>query len=226
MGAVAAGRRVRPYGCGVFTGLVQAMGEVREVTAKGSGLRLGVEAGGWTYRPGAGDSVAVNGCCLTAVESATPAGLMRFDVVGETLAKTTLGAWAVGRKVNLEHAATMGTLLGGHMVQGHVDGVGRVVANGEGAGGWRLVVEVSAEVMVFMAPKGSVCVDGVSLTLASVDVSARRIEAALIPTTLAVTTLSALRAGDGVNIEADTVAKTVVHYLRAFGGLRALGDAR
>lgn len=194
------------------------MGVVREATSKGAGLRLGVEAAGWAYRAGAGDSVAVNGCCLTAVEAASPAGLMRFDVVGETLAKTTLGAWAVGRRVNLEHAATLATLLGGHMVQGHVDGVGRVISNGEGPGGWRLVVELSADVMAFMAPKGSVCVDGVSLTLANVDVPARRIEIALIPTTLAVTTLGSLRAGDGVNIEADTVAKTVVHYLRAFGG--------
>lgn len=196
------------------------MGMVREVAASGTGLRLAVEAAGWTYRPAAGDSMAVNGCCLTAVEAATPAGLMRFDVVGETLAKTTLGAWAVGRKVNLEHAATMGTLLGGHMVQGHVDGVGRVVANGDGPGGWRLVVELPPEVMVFMAPKGSVCVDGVSLTLASVDVPTRRIEIALIPTTLAVTTLGVLREGDDVNIEADMMAKTVVHYLRVFGGAR------
>lgn len=201
------------------------MGEVVEATRRSGGLRLGIRAAGWGYRAAAGDSVAVNGCCLTAVEAATADGTMLFDAVPVTLLTTSLGSWKVGCRVNLEHAATMGTLLGGHMVQGHVDGVGLVVSNGEGPGGWRLVVELLPDLMAFMAPKGSVCIDGVSLTLANVDVPARRIEIALIPTTLAVTTLGTLRAGDGVNIEADTVAKTVVHYLQAFGGLRAFGGA-
>ncbi len=113
----------------MFTGLIEHMGVVRSRGVSASGERLVVDPSGWEHVPRAGDSVAVNGCCLTVVADPGKAqGLLEFDVVPETLAKTTLGGFRAGQRVNLEHAATMATLLGGHLVQGHVDGVGRVVS--------------------------------------------------------------------------------------------------
>jgi riboflavin synthase len=207
----------------MFTGLVQAMGTVRERSQTPSGIRLEVEPTGprgtWGYRPAPGESISVSGCCLTI---AAPAGgrpgcsLWAFDIVPETLAKTTLGGLGQGSLVNLEHSVTPATLLGGHLVQGHVDGVGTVdrVDRGEQ---WRLRIRPPAGLMEFMVPKGSVALDGVSLTLAAVDPEDGWLEVALIPTTLEVTTLGALRAGDRCNIEADSMAKTVVHWLKHFG---------
>jgi len=144
-------------------------------------------------------------------------GTLAFDVVPETLAVTTLAGWQAGRRVNLEHAATPTTLLGGHLVQGHIDGVGRVVSNADAGQGWRLAIELPASISPYMAPKGSVCVDGVSLTIAAFDPATARLEVALIPTTLERTTLAALAPGDGVNLEADALAKMVVQYLGVFG---------
>lgn len=217
----------------MFTGIIEHVGTVAEVVATRTGRRLVVDPCGWEYagRAAIGDSVAVGGCCLTLAERVA-GGLLAFDVVPETLAKTNLGGFAVGRRVNLEHAATLGTLLGGHVVQGHVDGVGRVEKNekrkaatqqsGEDEG-WVLRVGLSREVMKWMVPKGSVALDGVSLTLAAVDVAGLAIEIALIPTTLAKTTLSELKAGDSINVEADVMSKTVVHYLEHFAGTGGRG---
>jgi len=203
----------------MFTGLVQHLGRVQAATSSGTSLRLIIDPQDWPHRPAPGDSIAVNGCCLTLAGSPLH-GRLTFDAVPETLAKTTLGSWSAGRPVNLEHAATPTTLLGGHMVQGHIDGVGRVVSNGESSLGWRLKVDVPPDLMPCMPPKGSVCVDGVSLTIADADASAHHIEIALIPTTLKLTTLGSLRPGDSVNIEADVVAKTVVNVLRHYPHLR------
>lgn len=169
-----------------------------------------MDAGGWGYRAAAGDSVAVNGCCLTAVRGAARGNRLVFDVIPETLAKTTLGGLRAGERVNLEHAATAMTLLGGHMVQGHVDGVARVEKI-ETKGEWRVRVRPPAGLMPYMVGKGSVCLDGVSLTLAAV--GRGWIEVALIPTTLEMTTLASWRVGGDVNIEADAMAKTVVGWL-------------
>ncbi len=214
----------------MFTGIVEHMGRVAEVRSTPSGSRLVVDSCAWGHRPSPGDSIAVSGCCLTIVggpgAGCGDAGLLAFDVVPETLAKTTLGTCRVGQGVNLEHAATANTLMGGHVVQGHVDGVGRVESNGHtangqmgrGEGEWRLRVALPRDLMEYMVPKGSVAIDGVSLTLASVDVAREAVEIALIPTTLAKTTLGGRRPGDGVNVEADVMAKTVVHYLRHFAG--------
>ena len=204
---------------GMFTGLIEAMGELVGSEASAAGRRLVVEVRGWGYTARRGDSVAVNGVCLTAVRDSGVGGVGRFefDVVPETLSKTTLGGLSVGARVHVEQAATMATLLGGHMVLGHVDGVGRVVANGEReGGGWVLEIECPAGTMEYMVPKGSVAVEGVSLTLAAVEAGAGRISIALIPTTLEKTTLGGLRPGDGVNIECDGMAKTVVQYLKHF----------
>jgi riboflavin synthase len=146
-----------------------------------------------------------------------PDGVFSFDAIPETLSKTTLGLLSEGDQVHLEHAATATTLLGGHIVQGHVDGVARVVGI-DTTDGWRVRLAVPSEIMVYMAPKGSVCLDGVSLTLAKVEPREGWIEVALIPTTLEKTMMGGWIAGRGVNIEADVLAKTVVQYMRAFAG--------
>jgi len=196
----------------MFTGLVQTVGVVAEAEARTGGLRLSVRASGWDYRPGLGDSISVNGCCLTLAAGFD--GLMRFDVVAETLSKTTLGGLRVDSRVNLERSLAVGDLLGGHQVQGHVDGVGVV----ERVADWRVWVRPPVGLMVYMVPRGSICIDGVSLTLADVDPVGGLIQVALIPTTLEKTTLGGWVAGTKVNIEADAMAKTIVHYLKHFGG--------
>jgi riboflavin synthase len=207
----------------MFTGLVQALGKVASVeprpAAAGAGVRLLIDPLGWSYRPGLGDSIAVSGCCLTVAglegPDGRPGSLWAFDAIPETLAKTTLGGLAPGSRVNLEHAATPTTLLGGHVVQGHVDGVA-VVESVLTEGEWRVRIRPPAELMEYMTPKGSVCVEGVSLTLARVE-PRQWFEVALIPVTLEKTTLGDLRAGSSVNVEADAFAKTVVNWVRHYG---------
>lgn len=194
----------------VFTGIIERVGRIRTFARSGAGARLVVEAGPWRYRANKGDSVAVSGVCLTAVQNAGRANTLIFDAVPETLARTTLGELAPGDNVNLEHAATAGTLLGGHMVQAHVDGVAEVVKV-ETRGEWRVRLRPPAGLMRYMIHKGSVCLDGVSLTLAAVGAS--WIEVALIPVTLEKTTLGEWRAGRRVNIEADIISKTIVTHL-------------
>jgi riboflavin synthase len=166
----------------------------------------------------AGDSVAVSGACLTAVEVAD--AVATFEVGGETLSRTTLGRRAAGDRVNLERALSVGDRLDGHLVQGHVDGTAEVadIRRGEP---WMLVLSAAPELTAQMVPKGSVAVDGVSLTL--VEVADRRFSVALIPTTLGETTLGELRTGDAVNVETDLLGKYVRRYLeglsRSAGGL-------
>ncbi len=201
----------------MFTGIIEKLGRVVANRPTSAGRRLEIEAAGWGYEPRTGDSVAVRGVCLTVVEAAREGQTLRlaFDAVPETLAKTTLGEFAPGDVVHLEHAATLATLLGGHLVQGHVDGVGvvRRVARG---GEYRVTIDPGTLLLPYVAPKGSVCMDGVSLTVASVDRAAGTFDVALIPATLEKTTLRALDAGSRVNIECDVIAKTVVHYLREY----------
>jgi riboflavin synthase len=192
--------------------LISAIGEIRQARAVGAGRELEIAVPWTSLVPG--ESVAVDGACLT-VEQVIPGGFT-VHLITTTLERTRFGSAAPGDRCNLERALQVGERLGGHLVQGHVDGVGRVLVNGPGPD-WRLVIELPADLAPYMAPKGSVCVDGVSLTLAAVHAEQRRIDIALIPATLDKTTLRDLRPGDGVNIEADPIAKTVVHYLRAFG---------
>jgi len=200
----------------MFTGLVQAVGSVAAIEARPQGMRLQIDPGSWPYRPTPGDSISVSGVCLTVVEAM--GGRWAFDAVPETLAKTTLGRLALGSKVNLEHAATPSTLMGGHVVQGHVDGVGTVVSV-QTQREWRVRIRPPADLMEYMVPKGSVCVEGVSLTLASVQ-ARERFEVALIPVTLEKTNLGTLKAGDLVNLEADIFAKTVVNWMRNYANQR------
>jgi riboflavin synthase len=197
----------------MFTGLVQAIGEVMEATPRpGGALRLAVRAAGWS--PAAGDSICVAGVCLTLAGPVRD-GVMAFDAVAETLAKTTLGGMKAGMGVNLERSLAAGDPMGGHTVQGHVDGIG-VVERVQSGADYRVWVRPPAALMEYIVPKGSIAIDGVSLTVAGVDVRAGVFDLALIPTTLEKTTLGRLRAGDRCNLESDILARTVVHYLRHF----------
>lgn len=156
-----------------------------------------------------GESVAVNGVCLTVAERG--AGTIGFDVIKETLARTNLGLLAEGDLVHVERSLRVGDRLSGHFVQGHVDGVAQLVGQSSAGDEWRLTLECPPELAKYLTPKGSVCLDGVSLTIAAVD--ANRFQVALIPTTLQVTTLGRRAAGWPFNLEMDVLAKTVVAYL-------------
>ncbi len=200
--------------------------------SRGKGLvRLEINPGSWKHAPALGDSIAVSGCCLTLAHFAkNPRMRARgwgFDVIPQTLAVTTLGGLKAGDRVNLEHALRADGLLGGHMVQGHVDGVGRVLKVTSGDD-WRARVQVPSHVAACMIPQGSITIDGVSLTIAAVGAARGEtaIEVALIPETLARTTLVDRRAGDLVNIEADMIAKTVVNVLAHREGARLATPAR
>ncbi len=199
----------------MFTGLVQAMGTVCGVHPGRAATRLRIDASGWSHRPEPGESICVSGCCLTLCESLGDDGLLSFDVVPQTLARTTLDTLTPGDRVNLEACCTPSTLLGGHLVQGHVDGIGRVlqVANGHDH---RVRIGAGNALIEFATPQGSVCVDGVSLTLAEVDHRAGWFEVALIPTTLRETTLGTLVEGSRVNLEMDILAKTLIHWARTY----------
>lgn len=200
----------------MFTGLVESGGRVEAVEVTPAGRRVAI-APNWAHAVGAGESICVSGVCLTVAEVNGQAGRLWFDVVPETLARTTLGRLAPGDRVNLERSATPSTLLGGHILQGHVDSLGRVQSVAR-AGERRVTVRPPADLMAYITPKGSVAIDGVSLTVARVEPGAGVFEVALIPVTLARTTLEDLCVGSEVNLEADIVAKTVVHYVRHYGG--------
>ena len=182
----------------MFTGLVREVGTVRSMV----GGRLLVET---RIEAALGDSVAVDGVCLTVV--ANDAGALAFDAVAETLARTTLGGLAQGSRVNLEPALRAGDPLGGHMVQGHVDGVGAFRGVAEGLHSF----DAPPEILRYVVEKGSIAVQGTSLTVAATDEQGFAV--ALIPHTLAVTTLGGLRPGDRVNLEADVLAKYVEKLL-------------
>ena len=190
----------------MFTGIVQAMGSIESAEARGGDLRLGVDASGIdAARRQMGDSVAVAGVCLT-VAGLTPRGFVA-DVSRETLEHTTIGSWRVGTRVNLEPALRAGDALGGHMVSGHVDGRAELLSMSGDARSQRLCVRVPAGLERYVARKGSVTLDGVSLTVNDVD--GREFGVNLIPHTLEVTTLGALKAGAQLNLEIDLMARYV-----------------
>ncbi len=199
----------------MFTGIVQALGTIQSAADTGAGRRLVVALAELAAAPIArGDSVCISGVCLTAVKCA--AGVAHFDVITETLKRSTLGGKKPQDRVNLELSLRGDSFVGGHFVQGHVDAVARVVAVREDARDWRVTFGVPAECMVYLIPKGSVAVDGVSMTIA--EVGEGTFTLAVIPTTLEKTTLAKLRVGDQVNVETDILARTVVHYLQQMSG--------
>jgi len=193
----------------VFTGIIETTGTIRAIEPSGDLTRLGVEAAGIAAEVAIGDSVAVNGACLTVTAAAN--GVVHFDAVAETLAKTALGDLVAGARVNLERALVAGGRLDGHIVQGHVDGVGRVRAWERSGDDVRLAIDCGDEIRQYLVSKGSVAIDGVSLTV--VDVDERGFDVALIPLTLEHTTLGERSVGDRVNLEADVLGKYVKSYI-------------
>ena len=193
----------------MFTGIVEAVGKVGEVRARGDVTRLGIDAPGIAADARVGDSVAVNGGCLTVV--AVQDGRLAFEAVRETLERTTLGGLRPGARVNLERALRADGRLDGHIVQGHVDEAGRVQELRRRGEDVLLRIACSRGFADWLVPKGSVAVDGVALTL--VEAGEEGFEVALIPHTLAITTLGDLRAEDRVNLEADVLGKYVKRYL-------------
>ncbi|HVN61796.1 MAG TPA: riboflavin synthase [Gaiellaceae bacterium] len=189
----------------MFTGIVRERGRVVAVEGGSEGVRLRIAAPQTAAHTAVGDSVAINGVCLTATSVAD--GELAFDAVAETLRRTSLGRLEPASEVNLEPALRAGEPLGGHIVQGHVDGVGRVRSLEPAGEGAALTVEAPPELLRYCVEKGSITVDGVSLTVASLADDAFSI--ALIPHTLAETTLSRLAPGDEVNLEVDVLAKYV-----------------
>ena len=194
----------------MFTGIVQSVGEIRAVTARGGDVELLVHAPNLGLDTVAiGDSIAVSGCCLTVTRLEGDA--FAADVSTETLNVTTLSQWGVGTHVNLEKALRAGDPLGGHYVTGHVDGIATVTALSADARSTRMQFEVPGNLARYIARKGSVCIDGVSLTVNEVEGS--RFGVNLIPHTLEVTTLGELRVGARVNVEVDIIAR----YLERLG---------
>lgn len=193
----------------MFTGLVQKLATIKQITADGPGSRLEIVEPSIASSAKLGDSIAVNGCCLTVV--ANDAESLAFEAGPETRQRTTLGQLKAGDNVNLETSLQMGDTLGGHLVSGHIDGVGQVDERQDDAEWSTFWIRVPNDLTRQMASKGSVAVDGVSLTL--VDVEPERFSVALIPHTLAVTTLGARNIGDRVNLETDLLAKYVERQL-------------
>jgi riboflavin synthase len=194
----------------MFTGIIQAIGEVRRLEPRGGDVRLVIGTGKLPIAGVVvGDSIAVNGVCLTAVSL----GGAEFaaDASRETLALTTLGGLGVGSAVNLEKALTLSTPLGGHLVSGHVDGVGEVLEFREDGRAWRLRVAVPRELARYVAPKGSVCIDGTSLTVNRI--AGAEMELMIVPHTLSETIISQYRAGTRVNLEVDLIARYLERLL-------------
>ena len=199
----------------MFTGIVEELGVVDGIEEQPDAIRLTVRGPFVTTDAALGDSIAVNGCCLTV--AVRDGETFTADVMRETLAKTSLGALEVGSRVNLERAVTPQTRLGGHIVQGHVDGTGRLVRR-EPSEHWELVeVELPADLARYLVPKGSITVDGISLTVVEVSTGSTTREGSftvsLIPETLSRTTLGFKQPGDPVNLEVDVIAKYVERLL-------------
>jgi riboflavin synthase len=207
----------------MFTGIVEELGVVEGIEEQSDAIRLSVRGPHVTTDVSLGDSIAVNGCCLTVAER--DGETFTADVMRETLTKTSLGVLEVGSRVNLERAVTPQTRLGGHIVQGHVDGTGRVVRR-EPSEHWELVeLELPADLGRYLVPKGSITVDGISLTVVEVSSGATgdsgSFTVSLIPETLARTTLGFKAIGDPVNLEVDVIAKYVERLVapsKATGG--------
>jgi len=198
----------------MFTGIIVAKGQVASVVERGGDLELGVDAAGLdTGRIAIGDSICVQGACLTVTRKQ---GVRFFaDVSRETMAKTTLGKLSVGAHVNLEPSLRAGDALGGHLVSGHVDALGTLRRMAEDARSWRMEFELPADLSRFVAAKGSICINGVSLTVNHV--AGSHFDVNIIPHTFAVTTLGELGPGDEVNIEIDVVARYLERLMTKTG---------
>jgi riboflavin synthase len=195
----------------MFTGIIEELGSIEAMTDLGDAARIAVRGSAVAADAGHGDSISVNGVCLTVVEN--DGDVFTADVMKETLDRSSLGDLVVGDRVNLERAAMLSTRLGGHLVQGHVDGVG-VIVDRKPAEQWEIVtVSLPPQIARYVVEKGSITVDGVSLTV--MDVTEDTFSVSLIPTTLALTTLGHKGTGAPVNLEVDVIAKYVEKLLGA-----------
>ena len=194
----------------MFTGIIQAVGSIASLEPRGGDMRLAINTGQLPMLDvGLGDSIAVSGVCLTVVEKS--ASGFCADVSGETLRRTMISSLAVNDAVNLEKALTLETRLGGHLVSGHVDGIGTVTGRREDSRSVQFTVQAPAELARYIAVKGSICIDGVSLTVNAVDGAA--FELNIVPHTLSATTLGEYRAGRQINLEVDLVARYLERLL-------------
>lgn len=189
----------------MFTGIIEELGAISNLQKHAGGARIKISAKVVTENTRTGDSIAVNGVCLTALD--VKADGFSADVSNETLTRTTLGKLNTGARVNLERAATVSTRLGGHIVQGHVDARGRLLEAVRTGGFWTIRVSFPKEIGQYLVYKGSISVEGISLTIAALAEDSFSI--AVIPKTWELTNLSALKSGDEVNLEADVIAKYV-----------------
>jgi riboflavin synthase len=206
----------------MFTGIVEELGQVVGLRQHGDSAILSVRGPRVSEDAVHGASIAVNGVCLTVTDHRRD--LLAFDVMAETLHRSSLGALAVGHPVNLERAMAATDRLGGHIVQGHIDGTAALVSRTPGER-WEVVrVRLPADLARYVVEKGSITVDGVSLTVSAV--GADYFEVSLIPTTLALTTLGAKQPGDLVNLEVDVIAKYVERLLQVPGGAATTGATR
>jgi riboflavin synthase len=194
----------------LFTGIIEEVGKVRSLRRQAEGAVLGIEARAVVSELNPGDSIAVNGACLTVTERRADG--FSCDLSPETLHRTTLGDARRGMAVNLERPLSLGSRLGGHFVQGHVDGIGRLVSRAPGGDGWIATVEYPAELERYLVHKGSVAVDGISLTIAGLKGTAFTV--AVIPFTLKMTNLGSLQAGRTVNLEVDILGKYVERFFQ------------
>jgi len=205
----------------MFTGLIEEVGKVREVAQSGNTRRIVVSSTSLVKELKQGDSIAVNGVCLTALDITGDS--FAADLAAETVARTSLSRLSGGTPVNLELPTQTGGRLGGHVVQGHVDGVGKLVEleRQPGADDWRLTVDIPAELAKYVVFKGSIAIEGISLTVAKVEGAC--VSVAIIPHTYESTNLKSLRPGDPVNIEVDVIAKYAEKMLQgeATGGITA-----
>ncbi|MEO7756876.1 MAG: riboflavin synthase [Dokdonella sp.] len=203
----------------MFTGIVQAVGRIATLERRGADARVVIDASSLDLDDVAlGDSIAVGGVCLTAV--ALDGVTFAADISIETLARTTLGTLVVGDRVNLEKSLRLADRLGGHLVSGHVDGVGRVANVEDDGASQRWTFDAPAELMRYIAVKGAICIDGTSLTVNTIDRDTFGVT--LIPHTLGVTTFGVRKAGDAINLEVDLVAR----YVERLFGDRTMGEQR
>jgi riboflavin synthase len=193
----------------MFTGIIEELGQVLQVEKRGEDARIVIEARTVTTDSGEGDSISVNGVCLTALD--VRPGSFAADVSKETLMRSTLGSLSAGAPVNLERAVTPATRLGGHIVQGHVDARGTFLGSESHGESWTFRIAYPKEIARYLVFKGSVAVEGISLTIANL--TDDYFEIAVIPKTWEVTNFSQLKPGDGVNLEVDVIAKYVERLL-------------
>lgn len=199
----------------MFTGIIEQTGTLKEITKSSSGTKLSLACQGWAKTVVLGESICTSGCCLTVSGCSGEYGdvLLSFDVIPQTLRCTTLGNLKIGNSVNLERSLTSESLLGGHFVQGHVDAVETIVKRATGdTSDSRIRISMDSIDPDAIVPRGSVTIDGVSLTIA--EVGDRWFEVAIIPTTDDLTTLGGLLQNDKVNVETDIVARTIAHVVR------------